>query len=69
VAYYVVYAFKGNKAGETNNPENIIAKTVDNALNLNNLQQQLKGRYTFVVTAVNRFRHESQPSVSITERI
>lgn len=61
-AYYVVYAFKGKKIGDMNLPENIIAKTQDNMLNLSDLKNKIHGRYTFVVTAVNRFRVESQAS-------
>jgi hypothetical protein len=69
VAYYVVYAFKGKKIGDMNNPENIIAKTTDNTLDLSKMANKIKGRYTFVVTAVNRYRLENQPSVSVTEKI
>lgn len=61
-AYYVVYAFKGKKIGDMNAPENIIAKTQKNMLNLNSLKNSLRGRYTFIVTSVNRFRIESQAS-------
>jgi uncharacterized lipoprotein YddW (UPF0748 family) len=68
-AYYVVYAFKGKKTGDMNNPENIVAKTTDNILNLSKLQHNLHGRYTFVVTAVNRFRIESQASKTIGEKL
>ncbi|MDR2824876.1 MAG: family 10 glycosylhydrolase [Prevotellaceae bacterium] len=69
VAYYVVYAFKGKKIGDMNNPENIIAKTCYNILNLSKLKQDLRGRYTFVVTAVNRFRIESQASKAVSEKL
>ncbi|MCL1867716.1 MAG: family 10 glycosylhydrolase [Paludibacter sp.] len=68
-AYYVVYAFKGKKIGDMNAPENIIAKTQDNMLNLNSLKQSLHGRYTFVVTSVNRFRIESQASKPLQNNI
>jgi len=61
-AYYVVYAFKGKKIGDMNAPENIIAKTQDNMLNLNDLKNNLRGKFTFVITSVNRFRIESQAS-------
>lgn len=61
-SYYVVYAFKGKKIGDMNLPENIIAKTQDNMLNLRNLRNRIQGKYTFVVTAVNRFRIESDAS-------
>jgi hypothetical protein len=69
VAYYVVYAFKGKKAGDMNNPENIIAKTAENTLDLSKISRKLKGHYTFVVTGVNRYRFESQPSASVSEKI
>ncbi|MCL2596853.1 MAG: family 10 glycosylhydrolase [Paludibacter sp.] len=61
-SYYVIYAFKGGKIGDMNLPENIIAKTQDNMLNLSNLKNKIQGKYTFVVTAVNRFRIESDAS-------
>ncbi|GHT18368.1 hypothetical protein FACS189429_4780 [Bacteroidia bacterium] len=68
-AYYVVYAFKGKKIGDMNNPENIVAKTPSNMLNLSKLKHNLRGKYTFAVTSVNRFRIESQASKAITEKM
>ena len=40
-----------------NNPANIIARTTENCIDLRTLYK-FKGNYTFVVTAVNRFRQE-----------
>jgi uncharacterized lipoprotein YddW (UPF0748 family) len=68
-AYYVVYAFKGKKAGDMNNPEHIIARTTETCFDLNSLQKPFKGNYTFVVTAVNRYKHESIPAYGITRKL
>ena len=69
VAYYVVYAFKGKKVGDLNDPANIIARTTDNCLDLRALNVPLKGHYTFVVTAINRFKQESIPTVAVTRKL
>lgn len=69
VAYYVVYGFKGRSVGDMNDPANIIAKTIENCLDLHKLEQEFKGRYTFVVTAVNRYRIESAASESVSKRL
>jgi uncharacterized lipoprotein YddW (UPF0748 family) len=69
VAYYVVYAFKGKKVGDLNNPANIIKRTTENCLDLRELDTRFKGNYTFVVTAVNRFKHESRPTFGITRKL
>lgn len=64
---YVVYAFRGRKVGDLNNPANILKFTHNNIVNLDNLN--LSGHYTFVVTSVNRFRNESKPVFGVTRRI
>ena len=69
VAYYVVYAFKGKKVGDLNNAENIIKLTTENCLDLRELETRFKGYYTFVVTAVNKFKHESQPTHGVTRKL
>lgn len=69
VAYYVVYAFKGKKVGDMNNPENIVKLTTENCLDLRELETRFKGYYTFVVTAVNKFKHESQPTHGVTRKL
>jgi uncharacterized lipoprotein YddW (UPF0748 family) len=69
IAYYVVYAFKGKKVGDLNDPSCIIARTTDNCIDLREIDIKFKGNYTFVVTAVNRYRHESIPSYGVTRRI
>jgi len=69
VAYYVVYAFKGKKVGDMSDPTNIIARTTDNCLDLRELDLKLKGRYAFVVTAVNRFKYESIPTSGVTRKM
>lgn len=69
VMYYVVYAFKGKEVGDINNPENIIALTTENCLDLHKIDRKLKGRTTFVVTAVNRFKWESTPTHGVSRKI
>ena len=68
-AYYVVYAFKGKKVGDMNDPANIIARTTDNCINLRELNRKFRGRYAFVVTSVNRYKHESVPTQGVTRRM
>lgn len=69
VMYYVVYAFKGKKPGDLNDPANIITRTTDNCVDLRELDKKFHGTYSFVVTAVNRFKHESMPTYSVTRRL
>ncbi|MEI6555596.1 MAG: family 10 glycosylhydrolase [Paludibacter sp.] len=67
--YYVVYAFKGRKAGDMEDPANIVARTTENCIDLKELDKKFGGIYTFVVTAVNRFKHESVPTYGVTRRL
>jgi uncharacterized lipoprotein YddW (UPF0748 family) len=69
VKYYVVYAFKGKKVGDFNDPINIIARTSDSCLDLRNLNKRFHGTYSFVVTAVNRYKHESKPDYWVTRKL
>ncbi len=69
IKYYVVYAFKGKKVGDLNDPSNIIVCTTENCIDLKDIDIKLKGTYTFVVTSVNKFRQESIPSYGITRKI
>ncbi len=69
IAYYVVYAFKGKKVGDLNNAANILVRTTENCLNLRELNHKLRGNYCFVVTAVNRYKHESVPTFGVTRRL
>jgi uncharacterized lipoprotein YddW (UPF0748 family) len=70
VAYYVVYAFKGKEVGDMNDPSNIIALTTDNCLDLDTIKdRRFKGRYAFVVTAINRYKHESKPTQGVTRKL
>lgn len=70
IAYYVVYAFKGKQAGDLNNPENILARTQDNFLELKDANgKKLDGHYTFVVTAINRYKYESIPTYAVTRKL
>jgi len=68
-AYYVVYAFKGKKIGDMNNPENILLRTTDNCINLRELEHKFRGNYAFVVTSINRYKHESIPTQGVTRRM
>jgi len=69
VKYYVVYAFKGKKIGDLNNPANILTRTTDNFVDLRKTEKKLNGNYTFVVTAVNRFNHESIPTYAVVRKL
>jgi uncharacterized lipoprotein YddW (UPF0748 family) len=69
VAYYVVYAFKGKKVGDINDPSFIVKRTTENCLDLRELEVRFKGHYTFVVTAVNLFKHESIPTFGVSRRM
>ncbi len=69
VMYYVVYAFKGKKVGDLNDPSNIITRTTDNCIDIKEIDAKFKGNYTFVVTSINRYRHESIPSYGVTRKI
>ena len=69
VAYYIVYAFKGKKVGDLNDPANILVRTTENCINLRELNQKFRGNFTFVVTAVNRYKHESVPTQGVIRRM
>jgi uncharacterized lipoprotein YddW (UPF0748 family) len=69
IAYYVVYAFPGKSVGDMNNPENILMKTTESCIDLREIDQKFKGNYTFVVTAVNKFKHESEPLTGETRKL
>ncbi len=69
VMYYMVYAFKGKKVGDLNDPTAIIYRTTGDSLDLKDTDKKLKGYYTFVVTAINRYRQESIPSYGVTRKI
>ncbi len=69
VAYYIVYAFKGKKVGDLNDPANILVCTTENCINLRELNQKFRGNFTFVVTAINRYKHESVPTQGVIRRM
>ena len=69
IAYYVVYAFKGKKVGDMNDASAILTRTTENCINLRDFEKKLKGNYTFVVTAINRYKHESVPTHGVTRRL
>ena len=68
-AYYVIYAFKGRKVGDMDDPANIAHRTTENCVDLRILDEKFHGTYTFVVTAVNKFKHESVPTYGVTRRL
>ena len=69
IAYYIIYAFKGKNVGDMNNPASILTITRDNTVDLKKMKTEFKGYYTFVVTAVNRYRKESIPTYGISRRM
>ncbi len=69
VAYYVVYAFKGKKAGSIDDPSAILLKTTKTMVDLTGLKRKLKGNYSFIITSVNRYKQESTPVRAITRRL
>ncbi len=68
-AYYVVYAFKGKKIGDMTDPANIIMRTTETCVDLHSMKQSFKGNYTFIVTSVNRYKYESQPTYAVTRKL
>ncbi len=69
VMYYTVYGFKGKEVGNMNDPSNIVALTTEACLDLRELDRKFKGRTTFVVTAVNRYKWESQPTHGVSRKL
>ena len=69
IAYYVVYAFKGKKVGDLNDPANILVRTTENCIDLREMETKIKGHYTFVVTAINRYKYESTPTMGVTRKM
>lgn len=67
VQYYIVYAFKGRKVGNLNDPANILTFSNENIINLNDYK--LSGYYTFVVTSINKYGKESRPVFGITRKL
>ncbi len=59
IAFYVVYCFEGNGIGDLDNPRNIMVKTTDNYFDASDYTKKFKGKYTFVVTSVNKYKYES----------
>jgi uncharacterized lipoprotein YddW (UPF0748 family) len=68
-AYYVVYAFNGKSVGDLNDPANILVRTTENCIDLRDFNHKFKGNCTFVVTSVNKYKHESVPTEGVTRRL
>jgi len=69
VTYYVVYAFKGKKVGDMSDPANIVLRTTENCVDLREINRKFRGNCSFVVTAINRYKHESIPTEGVTRRL
>ncbi|MBO7315917.1 MAG: family 10 glycosylhydrolase [Paludibacteraceae bacterium] len=59
---YVVYAFKGDKLGDTDDEKNIIGITYNDYFEVEGASN-FSGKYTFGVSCINRFKIESEVSV------
>lgn len=68
IMYYVVYAFEGKGIGSIEDAKNIVAITANNCLDITDFMKDKKGKYTFTVTAVNKYKHESVASKPLTKR-
>jgi uncharacterized lipoprotein YddW (UPF0748 family) len=68
-AYYVVYAFNGKNVGDLNDPANILVRTTENCIDIRDFNHKFKGNCTFVVTSVNKYKHESVPTEGVTRRL
>ena len=69
ISYYVVYAFKGKKVGDLQDSASILTFTKENYIDLQKHIPDIKGYYTFVVTAVNKYRKESIPKYGVTRKM
>lgn len=69
IAWYVVYAFKGKKAGSIDDASAILVKTTQTYVDLTKLPVKLRGTYTFVVTSVNKYKQESIPTRAVTRKL
>ncbi len=52
-----------------NDPANIVLRTTENCVDLREIDRKFKGHCAFVVTAVNRYKHESVPTEGATRRL
>lgn len=68
IRYYLVYRFEGDKVGDIENAENIIAKVSGQKLKQEFVDTTVRmwKKYTYVITSVDRFNVESKTSKSIT---
>ena len=68
IRYYLVYRFDGDKVGNIENAENIIAKVPGYKLKQEFTDTKVKmwKKYTYVITTVDRFNVESKVSKSIS---
>ena len=64
--YYVVYYFRGDRIGDTENPQNILTLTPNNSVDLRELTRSFRGTYTFTVTSINRWKYESDARNYVT---
>jgi uncharacterized lipoprotein YddW (UPF0748 family) len=59
---YVVYAFEGDSIGDVNNEKNILGITHNDYFEIENASQ-FRGKYTFGVSSINRYKIESDISM------
>ena len=58
-SYYIVYAFKPDDVGDTENAENICCLTQSKSIDILSITS-LRGEYVFGISAVNRYKRESK---------
>lgn len=68
IRYYLVYRFEGDKTGDIEDAQNIIAKVPGYKLKQQFVDTSVKmwKKYTYVITSVDRFNVESKASAPIT---
>jgi hypothetical protein len=64
--YYVVYRFRGRKAGDLNDPSNIVSIQRKTSTFFHDQQVRRLRKYTYVVSSLDRLFNESEASVAIT---
>lgn len=68
IAHYVVYAFEGKTIGNMNDVKNIVAITPNDSFDLTDFMKDKNGLYTFTVTSVNKYKHESEAVTTVSKR-
>lgn len=63
--YYVIYRFKKDEEINLNSPTHIIGKVFQNQTSYSDDTILAKGKYVYVVTALDRIQNESAPSAQV----